>query len=241
MKFARVAAFLLAVIAVIFGGATFFLRQMPGVIFKDSFLTIKQNGNIVTYSGRQSGEKILITLSKDDTLSTQIVFSIGNTIKYHCKVTSLGREIIAENGQRFDLVEVACDGSIIFIGGFDHNAIFSKFCTENGKIVEGEKDRTITDFGRRNEYKLSTGDVLEFSYSPQQVVRGSWFVYAVGLIASSLCYLYIKHGITINQAINSFWVKDSSPTETQILAHEIMSIVSIIVVIVIFLCGVTFI
>jgi len=60
MKFARVAAFLLAVIAVIFGGATFYLCQTPGVIFEDSFLTIKQNGNIVTYSGRQAGEKILI-------------------------------------------------------------------------------------------------------------------------------------------------------------------------------------
>lgn len=239
MNFTRVTAFLLVAIAVIFGGVTFYLRQTPGVIFEDAVLIIAQNGNVTTYSGRQDGEKILITCSQDDT-SAHIIFSIGSIINYQCRVSFLGEEIIAENGKQFDLVEVTCNGSSIFRGGYDPNAIYEKFCTENGTIIKVEKDRTITSFGRWHEYKLSINDILEFGCAPQQIVRGSWLAYVLGLIASIVCYLYIRHAIIVNQAIHSFWVKDPSPTEAQLFAHKILSVISIIVVILIYLYGVTY-
>ena len=233
---------ILAAMAVIFAVWTAANRANEGVLFRETLLEVSRQGSTTVYSGTVYGTNVTIT-SREENGTKYVNISVDGEYYANCRVEYPEGTIKTEYGTEVGRIKIIRDDEVLFSGGYDPSPEFNayaKYFNEDG-TWDMDAMVAIHAFSSSNpwhNYEFDLSDVMKFAYGPEFSARGSWMMYLIMLVASIFVALEIAFPNTLFYFSHFMSVRDPEPTEFYYAMHKLGSVLSVIVLFILYMKGV---
>lgn len=203
--------------------------------YEDHYLRHKAVGDVITYSGKVNGEKFVITVEGDDTVSIQSGDTTFGpyTIVYDDTAVPDEEKVSMHIGDTSDMigVEVFDGKESIFRGAYSTFSTFLILTDENGEI---QSDSLIisVEYGtlgsQESMREPSVDKILALVVIPEITTRGEVSLLAIGIFLNIFCIISIIFEDQIFRYNLQFRIRDvetAEPSEWEMFSRWISWIV----------------
>ena len=234
----KIVLWALLAMAVAFTAVNIILKFFPGVAFEDTLLKVEQNGDQITYTGKQHGVDITIAAYPEE--SGHVVrLTIGDSIDHIYHVEYPGGTISGRYGGTYRRVTVSRGEKVLFDGGYNPEPMFADYCELDGEMAHTIYMRPVHSGDPWRDFELHFAQVMSFANGPESTTRGSWLHYGMALFFSIICAVAVAFPYTLFELRYHWSVKDPEPTDFYLRTNEVVGAVVAGIILIVYIVGVT--
>lgn len=230
-RFVTAIALMVALFTVLYIAVT--LRS--GIIYNGAFLVRSKEGNSTVYSGKLKGTDMRFTI--DEAMNVTYQYGDKRFTPYTLKEVTLDE---SDKSRGYKGVEIWQNGELIYYVKVVNNSVYGYSNYETGGQSYFFGFDAPPEEQDSPDKAPSPQTAVKFAYGLDKTHKGSWLLYAIGLIISILSCLQIIYADELFRFNMSFFIRNSAqaePSEYEMVTRELRWVMLPILALIIFIVG----